>query len=66
MPHRATEEKSNKVRRKEEESMGQARAKEKQQEGQIERIQRKGEYIEKHSGEIGTEEAWKAGTRREG
>lgn len=46
--------------------MGQVRAKEKQQEGQIERIQQKGEYIEKHSGERGTEEAWKAGKRREG
>lgn len=50
MPHRATEEKINKVRRKEKESNGQARAKEKQQEAQTERTHEKGEYIEKTQG----------------
>lgn len=66
MPHRATEEKINKVRRKEKESNGQARAKEKQQEAQTERTHEKGEYIKKHRGEISAEEAWKGGTRRGG
>lgn len=48
MPHRATEKKSNKVRKKEKKKkQPTSQGKRKQQEGQTERIKKKGDYIEK-------------------